>query len=249
MGNRSSHRTAEEPLEAAPPADKERLSLDGRDGSEAKLPPRYTACELLYEAGIPAAIWLEDALSYHGVPTLVFDLFLLVPDVDAAAQVLVRSGYKRGQLSLALRAIPQFDNLYIPPQPTSTTHEEQDSAACGNVVLLPANEWFHQLPATAEAVTDWFPTLPQLLTALIRKWLSLEEQEADLRLRIVIFIGYIYSYVDAVRAPGFELQLPREYRVFHSDQLQEINTEDLDTFRCQQHYLQSSIAAEQSGLE
>jgi hypothetical protein len=231
-------------LEAAPPPDEERLSLDGRDGSEAKLPLRYTACELLYNAGIPAAIWLEDALSYYGVPALVFDLFLLVPDVNAAAHVLVRSGYKRGQLSLALRDIPQFDNLYTPPQTTSTTHEDHDSVAGANVVLLPAKEWFHQLPATAEAVTDWFPTLPQLLTALIRKWLSLEEQEEDLRLRVAIFLGYIYSYVDAVKAPGFELQLPREYRVFHSDQLQGINTGDLDMFRCQQHYLQSSMAAE-----
>ncbi|KAL2131010.1 hypothetical protein VTI74DRAFT_5669 [Chaetomium olivicolor] len=244
MGNRSSRRTGEETLEAASPPDEERLSLDGRDGSEAKMPLRYTACELLYKAGIPAAIWLEDALSYHGVPTLVFDLFLLVPDVDAAAQVLVRSGYKRGQLSLGLRAIRQFDNLYTPPQTTSTTHEDHDSVAGANVVLLPAKEWFHQLPATAEAMTDWFPTLHQLLTTLIRKWLSLEEQEEDLRLRIVIFIDYIYSYVDAVKAPGFELQLPREYRVFHSDQLQGINTEYLDTFQCQQHYLQRSMAAE-----
>ncbi|KAL2015870.1 hypothetical protein VTK56DRAFT_4667 [Thermocarpiscus australiensis] len=241
MGNRSSRKTAGGPLDATPP-DQEQPSQDSRDGSETKLPPRYTACELLYKAGIPAAVWLEDALSYHGVPTLVFDLFLLVPDVDAAAQVLVSSGYTRGQPSLALRAIRQFDNLYNPPQ--TTTREDRGSIPGPDVVLLPAGEWFYQLPATTAEMTDWFPTLPQLLTSLIGKWLSLEEEESDLRLRIAIFIGYIYSYVDAVKAPGFEQQLPREYRVFHSDQVQGINAEALGTFRCQQHYLQNSMTAE-----
>ncbi len=33
----------------------------------------------------PTAIWLEDALSYHGVPILVFDLCLLVRDENVAA--------------------------------------------------------------------------------------------------------------------------------------------------------------------
>lgn len=247
MGNCCLRRTVQQSLEAAHPPNKGRLSLDDRDGSEAKLLLRYRACELLYKAGIPAAIWLEDALSYHGVPTVVFDLYLLVPDVDAAAQVLVRSGYKRGQLCLALSDIRQFDNLYTPPEPpqtTSTTHDNHDSVTGTNVVLLPAKEWFYQLPNTAGAVTDWFPTLPQLFTALVQKWLSLERQEEDLRLRITVFIGYIYSYVGAVKAPGFELQLPRGIRVFHSDQLQNINAEYLDTFRCQQHYLQISLAAE-----
>ena len=136
MGNRSSRRTAEVPSKAA-------LPDEGQDGSEVKLPPRYTACELLYKAGIPAAVWLEDALSYHGVPTLVFDLFLLVPDVNAAAQVLVSSGYKRGQQYLALRAIPQFDNLYTPPRTTTAHEEDQDPIPGFNVVLLPAAEWFH----------------------------------------------------------------------------------------------------------
>lgn len=40
--------------------------------------PRFAACSVLYKAGIPVCIWLEDALAQLGVPTLVFDLFLLV---------------------------------------------------------------------------------------------------------------------------------------------------------------------------
>lgn len=62
---------------------------------ESGIPPRFSACSILYSAGIPASIWLEDALAYHDVPTLVFELFLLVPDVDAAARVLMSAGYQR----------------------------------------------------------------------------------------------------------------------------------------------------------
>ncbi|KAL2169373.1 hypothetical protein VTG60DRAFT_6079 [Thermothelomyces hinnuleus] len=243
MGNRSSRRKAQERPETTLP-EGERPSLDGnRDDSEAALPPHYAACELLYRGGMPAAVWLEDALSRHGVPTLVFDLFLLVPDVDAAAQVWISAGYRRGQLGLALRDIRQFENLYFPPR-AITANKHEESIPDTGVILLPASEWFHELPATAQDMTDWFPTLPQLLTALIAKWLSLEEQESDLRLRIAVYLGYIYQYIDAVKAPGFEEQLPRDYRLFHADQLQGINTENLGKFHCQQHYLQSTKAAE-----
>ncbi|AEO62107.1 hypothetical protein MYCTH_2313111 [Thermothelomyces thermophilus ATCC 42464] len=245
MGNRSSRRKGGERPEATPPDGERQPSLDGNgDGSEAVLPPRYAACELLYKAGIPAAVWLEDALSRHGVPTLVFDLFLLVPDVDAAAQVLIGAGYRRGQLSFALRNIRQFENLYFPPRAITADNKHDESIPDTGVILLAAREWFHELPATAQDMTDWFPTLPQLLTALIAKWLSLEEQESDLRLRIAVYIGYIYLYIDAVKEPGFQEQLPPEYRLFHADRLQGINTENLGEFQCQQLYLQRIKAAE-----
>ncbi|KAH6615759.1 hypothetical protein B0J18DRAFT_289707 [Chaetomium sp. MPI-SDFR-AT-0129] len=211
---------------------------------ESGIPPRFSACSILYSAGIPASIWFEDALAYHDVPTLVFELFLLVPDVDAAARVLMSAGYQRGELSLALSPIRQFDNLYTPVR-TESQHPTTDAESTSQspeidetrVILLPAKEWFHDLPATPEDMADWFPTLPQLLTALIAKWLSLEEGDRDLRLRIAVFLGYIYEYLDSVKVRGFEQQLPQQFWAFHSDQVQGINAADLGTFRCQEHYL------------
>jgi len=64
---------------------------------------------------------------------------------------------------------------------------------------------------------DWFPTLPQRLTALIAKWLNSEENDSDLRLRLAVFLGYIYESLDTVKAPGFEQNLPRSLWPFHSD--------------------------------
>ena len=47
----------------------------------------------LQEEGIPSVVWFEDAIGHYGVPTVVFDLYLLVSDIDAAAEVLLRRGW------------------------------------------------------------------------------------------------------------------------------------------------------------
>jgi len=228
LSRRKTGQKAKDDKPASPPED------------PVRFPPRYAACHILYDTGIPACIWLEDALSQLGVPTLVFSLFLLVPDADAAAQALLRAGYQRGELGLALRNITQFKTVLTPPQ--NGTQPQTAGAASPSfdmtpVILLPAKEWFHNLPESPRDMTDWFPTLPQLLTALIAKWLSLEEAELHLRLRIAVFVGYIYEYIDAVRAPDFVQQLPPKYSTFHLNQLQGTYMTDLGTFRCQQHYL------------
>jgi hypothetical protein len=201
--------------------------------------PRFAACDILHRAEIPACIWLEDALDELGVPTLVFELFLLVHDVDSAGQVLLEAGYQRSTPSLALQDIPQFSTVFRPAQQefkASTQGAQSLDETSGSVILLPAAEWFYALPPWSEDTARRFPTLPHLLSSLIAVWLQLDEIEVSLRLRIAVYLGYIYEYLDAVKSSGFEHQLPREYWVFHFDQLQDINTADLGTFRCQQHY-------------
>lgn len=196
----------------------------------AAFAPRFASCGILFGAGIPACVWFEDALSNVGVPTMVFDLFLVVADVELAAQKLMDAGYQRTEPTLALRPISLFSNRFAPPMQTSDDGTTP-------LVLLPAEDWLYDLPATTDDMTDWFPPLAHLLAALIAKWLDLDAQESMLRLRIAIFIGYIYEHVKAVRQPGFEDALPRKYWTFHFDQVQGINAGDLGTTRCQMHYL------------
>ncbi|OAA62745.1 hypothetical protein SPI_04285 [Niveomyces insectorum RCEF 264] len=226
-------------------------SSKARRQRKAKAPPsmqsenvaRYAACNTLHTAGIPVCIWLEDALGHLGVPTLAFELYLLVHDVAAATQILLESGYQRGKPSLAIESIPQFHNLFTLPRHEisgSPTSSEPDDSEQPSVILLPAAEWFYKLPERIENMADWFPTLPGIYSALVAKWLSLNEDEHALRLRIAVFIGYIYEYLDdTIRSPGFEQQLPAKYGQFHRDQLRGINTADLGTFKCQQHYLKN----------
>ncbi|RMD44137.1 hypothetical protein DV735_g1039, partial [Chaetothyriales sp. CBS 134920] len=41
------------------------------------------------KAGIPCTIWFEDALAYHGVPTDVFSLYILVADIEQAREAML----------------------------------------------------------------------------------------------------------------------------------------------------------------
>jgi hypothetical protein len=51
---------------------------------------RYSSCLVLENIGIPYVIWFEDALAHYGVPTIVFDLYVLVLDIDTAAELLLK---------------------------------------------------------------------------------------------------------------------------------------------------------------
>src|SRR4051812_8728567 len=57
---------------------------------------RFQPCYSLLEAGIPCVVWCEDAVGYYGVPTVVFDLYVLVSDIDEAAKVLIQEGWSLG---------------------------------------------------------------------------------------------------------------------------------------------------------
>ncbi|WEW60897.1 hypothetical protein PRK78_006385 [Emydomyces testavorans] len=72
--------------------------------------PRYEPCDTLIHHGIPCRVWCEDVLAVYGVPTVVFDLFVLVPDPDEAAETLVAKagGYVRTQANPRYARIPQL---------------------------------------------------------------------------------------------------------------------------------------------
>lgn len=65
--------------------------LTEADGSPGD--PRYEPCDILLRAGIPCKVWGEDVLTFYGVPTVVFDLFVLVPSPEMASQALKDQGY------------------------------------------------------------------------------------------------------------------------------------------------------------
>lgn len=54
---------------------------------------RFYPCKILREHKIPCIIWFEDAAAHYGVPTVVFVLHLLVPNIVEAGQVLADCGW------------------------------------------------------------------------------------------------------------------------------------------------------------
>ena len=51
---------------------------------------------MLLDHQVPYVIWFEDTLRHYGVPTALFDLYLLIPDLDEAAELLVKPGWVIG---------------------------------------------------------------------------------------------------------------------------------------------------------
>ena len=55
--------------------------------------PRSNASQVLSDKQVPHVIWFEDALFQYGVPTVVFDLYILVEDIDLASEILAMAGW------------------------------------------------------------------------------------------------------------------------------------------------------------
>ncbi|KAJ5360496.1 hypothetical protein N7517_009687 [Penicillium concentricum] len=60
---------------------------------ESSTERRYKPCQVLSDHQIPYVIWFEDALRHYDVPTFKFNLFLLVSDLDRAAELLIKAGW------------------------------------------------------------------------------------------------------------------------------------------------------------
>lgn len=53
---------------------------------------RRLPCYILHSHNLPCVVWFEDAIGNYGVSTVVFDLYILVEDIEIAAQELLQNG-------------------------------------------------------------------------------------------------------------------------------------------------------------
>ncbi|OKL55871.1 hypothetical protein UA08_08861 [Talaromyces atroroseus] len=187
--------------------------------AERRLEPRYKPCQILTDQQIPYVIWFEDALHHHGVPVVVFDLYLLVPDIDIAAECLVEAGW-----TVDTQGPYKIGNAEVELPQRGLLHPNSDM----KTVLLPAEEW--RFPLTAadaplETSTDWpyqqlsFPTLPGFLDALLDSWLDYPDEDSNLTSHLACQVLYLYGYVQPLMEPSFSDQLKYEHRQYHFDTL------------------------------
>lgn len=218
---------------------------------------RYRAYGILYCAGIPLCVWFEDALEHLGVPTELFCLYLLVStaQLQQAAEHLVNDGqYIKTRLPFPLDRISHFENIYAPPVrkdlpppnalifPNGEEHvldpDDRVDSLNPSVILLPAEAWFYKLPNTTAEMLDCYPSLPQLVTSLILKWLSLGDDEENLSVHVAVMIEYAYEYLEDVKRPGFGTLLPEKTRRLHSDIVNGRDPGELQMgiWSCQKYY-------------
>ncbi|KAK4233912.1 hypothetical protein C8A03DRAFT_47643 [Achaetomium macrosporum] len=112
----------------------------------AARPKRHGACAILQARGILCLVWFEDAIAPYGVPTVVFDVHVLVPDIDEAASVLTEKGWTdAGPLKSIYHFLtgPFRQRRLNPPTPMTTEEPEtdqpnKDPPKPPTTVLLPA---------------------------------------------------------------------------------------------------------------
>jgi hypothetical protein len=199
--------------------------------------PRYQPCYILSDNNIPCVVWCEDALAHYGVPTVVFSLYLLVPNIDQAAEVLVQRGWhledktqtKFGNAPLrsarhrltpavdAARKRPTWSPGMGPPPPPSN-----EPPGPTTTILLPASEWNYYFPKTGDQ--NFIPPLPALLDGLIDKLLDDPLTETMFWNHLAVLIAYLYGYVPATKQKSFAEELKYDHRQFHYDCLSGMST-------------------------
>ncbi len=207
--------------------------------------PRFQPCYLLHECQIPCVVWFEDAIAHYGVPTIVFNLYILVPNIDEAAEVLVQQGWtlaEQEQAKVGNAIVESAQHCLIPPKDDSGKARSdtgmlsteppplpsKEPPGPTTTVVLPAADWNFTLPEHCQyssngSTTTFFPPLPGLLDALIDSLLDAPSNNSMLWGHLVCQVSYLYLYT-AVKERSFAEHLKYEHRQYHFDSLSAMST-------------------------
>lgn len=157
------------------------------------------------------------------MPTVVFDVYLLVPDIDEADEALRQHGYDTA-------SPPEFDTVHplegFPTLKAPLSHlrlipsnwdakEEQRTIS----ILIPADIWNGTAPQLAQAASDpdrFFPPVLVVIDSLIDAWLD-APRGYDLPSYLNVQLAYVCRCVVSVKNASFAEQLRPEHRQFHLD--------------------------------
>jgi hypothetical protein len=178
-------------------------------------------------------VWFEDAIASYGVPTVVFDLHLLVADIDEAARALMQSGWTdagplnsnhhflMGPISQRRLNPPGHATAVkiAKPRPGPPPLPSKEPPGPTTTVLLPATDWnvpIEQL--RPNGLNTFVPPLALLVDALIDSLLD-TPSDTVLKRRLATYIGYLYRYCASLKAQDFAENLKADHRQFHYDKL------------------------------
>jgi hypothetical protein len=196
---------------------------------------RHWPCRILREHGIPCVVWFEDAIAHYGVPTVVFDLYILVPNISTAADVLTRAGWEPVQQEKAMIGGAEIE--YPQRRLLSATEKKKHEAYLREVqrplppghihasdttdytVLLSATDWNVCLPKTERPGDSIFPPLAGLVDALIDSMLDCPRDNCLLRCHLGGHLTSFYDCAPALKEKAFAEQLRYEHRQYHYDVL------------------------------
>ncbi|KAI1840561.1 hypothetical protein JX266_013225 [Neoarthrinium moseri] len=188
-------------------------------------PSRYEAYRVLQRNDIPAVVWLEDALGYYGMNTVLFRLHIIVPSIDTAAEALQLQGWTlyqpppRELRSFLSDLPPSSYRRLLPPdwvedpvEPWPPLPPDQVVERQPELVLFSADFWHVSLHGNK----SMFPPLEMLVDSLITAILD-SPDGTFLQVRLGVYICALYSEVAPLRHPDFAASLSPTNRHFHHD--------------------------------
>lgn len=176
---------------------------------------RLEPCRLLQQNKIACSVWFEDAIAHYGVPTVLFDLYIMVLDIDAAAKLLRQNGWSQ--------APPRDEDMFnFLGESTNTLRYSRlsppgmDQELGARTVLLPAHDWNLTVDQLCQSMNNkFYPLLSTLLDSLIGN--LLDSTEGGLQCHLGVQLSYVYAHVPQVNHKAFLEQLSLQYRQFHLD--------------------------------
>ena len=213
---------------------------------------RYSACRVLKESRIPCYVWSEDALSYYGVPTAVFDVCIIVDDVKKAAEVLIEGGWYPPPPEFKARYTDIKEATYylVPPQRSYGRSDCPTADPLHSITaIMAALDWNIRLPDIAldtyhlpqrDDRWSFIPPLHVLLDSLIGRWLDAPDEPWGFQMHLAVFLGYLYSHVSILSLSEFSHHLRIEHRQYHFDVIAGVSY-GTEIFRKHQRKVRDSI--------
>lgn len=188
---------------------------------------RYAPCYILYKHNVAYTCWFEDAVAHYGVPTVLFDLYLLVKDIHIAAKVLLDNGWAEAEgrsndvfCFHSSKECKPYRRLVHPAFPDTHTFL-MNAADWGFSTKLLDNGQLESCSdrANTQSSPVYFPRLCDLMDALIDSMLDLDPEDDGEMVsgKLVMMLGYLYQYVPILKNDTYADQLAYDHRQLHYD--------------------------------
>lgn len=168
----------------------------------------YAGAITLINSEIPCIVWAENALAHYGVPTMSFDVFVLVTAPKAALKTLELNGFCRVPNNIRYQFNQELINksIRLSERPDLVTEVETEAPT---TVLMPTAQWHYSEALLSNDTKELFPPLPALVASLIDAWLDAET--LSLTLHLGSHLGYIEGHVPDAKTAAFVSQLEHQY--------------------------------------
>jgi hypothetical protein len=163
--------------------------------------PRFEPIDILRRNNIKSCLWAEDALGLYQVPTVVFELYLLVPDqhLQTASDIIFsRPDYRRVPISQNEVDLAPFRDVF---RKYSSHRFMAPWSDVTGLQLLPAQEYAHFTISEETTVTHGipvYPKLPNFIEALAEQYLerTTNRGEVDHSSHVELHLFYLSGYAE-----------------------------------------------------